>query len=805
MIDSTINTYKRTRLGRAIRMALVTGLCIGFGVAHAQDSDDGADSDSQDADASSRDRMVVTARRRDEDMQDVPISITALSGEKLEDFGAQDITFLNQVVPNATIETSRGTNNTLTAFIRGVGQQDPVAGFEAGVGIYIDDVYLNRPQGAVLEVYDVERIEVLRGPQGTLYGRNTIGGAVKYVTKRLGDEPALSIEGSYGSYNQADLIVSAETPIGDTFAIGASAATFNRDGFGTNRNLGEDNYNKELLAFRASAEWTPTDRFFARITADYLEDDSNTRAGHRLIPGLFSGAPVLDDVFDSRSGIQGPNNAEQFGASLLLEYDISTDLQFKSITAYREDDNFTQIDFEALPAEDLDVPAIYENEQFTQEFQLAYTGERMSGIAGFYYIDANAFNAFDVVLATTGDLIGLPGLTALTEGDVDTESWSIFADVSFDLATYFGMDTGLELSIGGRYTSDERTSSVLRQNFILGNSPQLGGTGVPIATTSDFQGSEEFTEFTPRVSLAWKPVDTQNIYVSYSQGFKGGGFDPRGLTTAAPDFDGDGTVSDDEIFEFMKFDPEFVDTYEAGIKSSFADNRISTSLAYFYSDYTDIQVLGSVGVDTDGDGISDTFAGVTTNAGKAVVKGLEFEASALLGYDVAVDGDSLSAALALGLIDADYKEFIAPVVDPVTGATSLQDVSDERVFQNTPETTVHVNMQYQRPAALVGNAGMLSIIGAWSFRTETNQFETTSAFLDEGSYSLYDASIVWKRLDGKYELGLYGRNLADKEYKVSGYNFASPDGTSSTLGLEGVLNAFYGNPRTVTLTARVNF
>src|SRR6056297_1935352 len=381
MIDSTNNSYKRTRLGRAIRMALISSLCIGFAVAHAQDSDGDEGSQEPGAEAGSQDRITVTARRRDEDLQDVPISVTALSGGELEDFGAQDITFLNRVVPNATIETSRGTNNTLTAFIRGVGQQDPVAGFEAGVGIYIDDVYLNRPQGALLEVYDVERIEVLRGPQGTLYGRNTIGGAVKYVTRRLGNEPSLSVEGSYGSYNQADFIVSAETPIGDTFAIGASAATFNRDGFGENRNLGEDNYNKELLAFRGSAEWTPTDRFFARVTAD------------------------------------------------------------------REDENFTQIDFEALPAQDVDVPAIYENEQFTQEFQLAYTGDRISGIAGFYYIDANAFNVFDVVLATTGDLIGLPGLTAQTEGDVDTESWSVFADVSFDLASYLGLNTGLELSI----------------------------------------------------------------------------------------------------------------------------------------------------------------------------------------------------------------------------------------------------------------------------------------------------------------------------------------------------------------------
>jgi len=212
-----------------------------------------------------------------------------------------------------------------------------------------------------------------------------------------------------------------------------------------------------------------------------------------------------------------------------------------------------------------------------------------------------------------------------------------------------------------------------------------------------------------------------------------------------------------------------------------------------------------VGVDTDGDGISDTFAGVTTNAGEATVKGVEFEASAMLGYDLAIEGDSLSAAVALGLMDAEYNEFIALVTDPATGSTALEDVSDERVFQNTPDTTAHINLQYDRPVTLVGNAGTLSFIGAWSFRTETNQFEIPSEFLDQGAYALYDASIVWKRLDGKYELGLYGRNLTDKEYKVSGYNFTAQNGTVSTLGLEGVLNAFYGDPRTVTLTARLNF
>ena len=176
--------------------------------------------------------IVVTARRREESIQDVPLSITAISGEALAKNGTLEITEIAQEVPNLTLEVSRGTNTTLTAFIRGVGQQDPVAGFEAGVGLYVDDIYLNRPQGAVLDIYDVERIEVLRGPQGTLYGRNTIGGAIKYVTAALPDETAIKVRGTYGSYNQADLIVTASTPVSDSLKVGVSGARLSRGGFG---------------------------------------------------------------------------------------------------------------------------------------------------------------------------------------------------------------------------------------------------------------------------------------------------------------------------------------------------------------------------------------------------------------------------------------------------------------------------------------------------------------------------------------------------------------------------------------------
>ncbi len=784
----------------ALSLAIALGLSGSLAAQVSTNEDDREDADLANVPV---DVITVTARRREESALDVPISLTTLSGQALGDVGAQDITYLKQVVPNTTLEVSRGTSNTLTAFIRGVGQQDPVAGFEAGVGIYIDDVYLNRPQGAVLDIYDVERIEVLRGPQGTLYGRNTIGGAVKYVTRRLGQEPAVRIRGNLGSFSQRDLIVSGETPIGDTAAIGAAIATLNRDGFGSNLTTGKENYDKDVLAARASVEWSPADSAFIRLAGDYFKDDSSPVGGHRLIPGLFSGAPVLDNVYDSRGGQTGKNFTEAWGVSLLAEFNINPNWQFKSITAYRENENIQQIDFDALPAIDLDVATIYDSDQFSQEFQLNYTSERIAGVAGFYYLEANAFGPFDVRLFETGNLIGAPGLNAFTKGDVDTDTWSLFADVSFDLAGWFNMETDLELSLGGRYTSDKRSSTVLRQTM-LGASEFFGGDPIILATTSDFDGSETFTQFTPRASLAWKPTPDQNLYVSYSQGFKGGGFDPRGLTTLAPGRDGNPPTEQD-VFEFMRFGPETVDSYEVGLKSRWLDGRVNTSLAFFYSDYTDIQVPGSIGADTTGDGIADTFAGVTTNAGAATVKGVEFEMNAILGQSLIAAGDTLSLATAVGYIDAGYDEFITAVANPATGETALEDVADQRVIQNTPKWTSHANLRYNFPVQWFGQDGDVSIIGAWSYRSKTNQFEIPSAFLDQPSYSLYDLSLVWRRADSRYEVGLHGRNLSNEEYKVSGYVFATPDGSVSTLGLEGVMNAFYGAPRTITLTGQINF
>ncbi len=746
------------------------------------------------------DEILVTARRRQESLQDVPIAVTAFSGEALERQGAIDITDLNDTTPNVTLETSRGTNTTLTAFIRGVGQQDPVAGFEAGVGLYLDDVYLNRPQAAVLDIYDVERIEVLRGPQGTLYGRNTIGGAIKYVTRRLADEPAFSARANLGTYKQADLILTASTPVADGIRVGASAARLSRGGFGDNLNNGLENYNRDIWAARGTVEIEPSSALFVRISGDYSKDKSDPRNGHRLIVGLVTGSPILDDVYDTRAGLNSPKqDVEAYGGAVRAELKISDDFTLKNILAYRKDNSHAPIDFDSQPARDVDVPAIYRNKQFSNELQLLYEGERLQGLAGLYYLDANANNVFDVVLATTSPVV-LPGLTASTQGNVDTKTYAAFADFTYNLSDQFS------LSAGGRYTSDKRSATVIRANYLNGPTPALGGAGTQLgALTSNFNGEKTFKQFTPRVSLSFQPNDENTIYASWSKGFKGGGFDPRGLSTAAPDLNGDGTRSAAEIFDYFLFEPEKVDSYEVGYKASLFDRRLRLALAGFYADYRDVQIPGSVGAVIGG---IPTFVGVTTNAAKATFKGFEAEAVATLARDLTGEGSRLNFAGTLGYLDAQFDKYITNIagVGPV-------DVSDFRHIQNTPKWTLSGTLDYSTRVA----GGDLSASTTLSYRSKTFQFETASPFLDQPGYSLWDANLVWTSASDRYTIGLHAKNIADKQYITSGYQFLATNGTTgvplrnaagnviSSLGTDGVVTAFYGNPRQVFVSLGVKF
>ncbi|MES2441635.1 MAG: TonB-dependent receptor [Pseudomonadota bacterium] len=737
--------------------------------------------------------IVVTARRREERLIDVPGAVTAFSGDALEKQGAIDITDISNVTPNVTFENSRGTNSTLTAFIRGVGQQDPVPGFEAGVGIYLDDVYLNRPQAAVLDIYDVERIEVLRGPQGTLYGRNTIGGALKYVTKRLPDTFAASLRGTYGSYNQADGILTVSVPIGDKLRIGGAVARLTRDGFGENLVNGLDNYNKNVWAGRGTIEFeTPDNRVFFRLTGDYTHDKSNPRNGHRLFTSFLTHAPVLANVYDTQAGLNNPKqDVEGGGLAMSVSAELTNHVTVRSISAWRKDVSYAPIDFDSLPSVDVDVPAVYRNEQVSQEFQLLYSSSNVNGIFGFYYLDAKASTSFDVILGTTGALpvVGLPGYNAYTAGDVRTHSPSFFGDVTWDIIPQ------ISISVGGRYTWDKRRSKVLKQTKYLGTSPEFGGVAVVLATGTNFTGEAEFKKFTPRASISFKPTEDMTAYASYSKGFKGGGFDPRGSAGIAPDTNHDGVRSYQEIYDFIGFDPESVDSYEVGLKGSLFDRALTFAIDGFYSKYSDVQIPGSIGVDANNDGVFESFAGVTTNAARAEFKGVEAEVSGRVARDYAGPGSAITFAGTLGYIDGKYKEFLVGGVN----------VASQRAIQNTPKWTLSGTLGTYVP---IGD-GSLNLSSTLSYRSDTHQFEVPIPWLDQPGYALLDANLTYSFAGDHFSLGLHGKNLTDQRYITSGYNYLSRNATTgvytSTLGLEGIATAFYGNPRQVFVTGTVKF
>ncbi len=715
----------------------------------------------------SLEEVVVTARRRSESLQDVPIAVTALSGDDLALRGASDISEIAQVVPSVTLEASRATNSTLTAFIRGVGEQDPLAGFEQGVALYIDDVYMARPQGSLLDIYDVERVEILRGPQGTLYGRNAVGGAIKYVTRRLGDEYEFRIKASAGSYDQQDFVATASLPFSDVFKLGATVASLTRDGYGNNHTTGGDNYDKDVFAYRLSAEFAPTEDFLVRLSYDHTDDDSSAVAGFRPFPAAFSGNPVLDDVRDtdagatispSTAGINGNNEVETEGLHLSIDWSLSDAVTVRSITAYREDYTESVIDFDSVAGMDFDAPVVYDNEQLSQEFQFLFNSDRFNAVAGAYYLDAKASNDFDVVLANLG-------VTAYTGGTVDTESWSVFADLSYDITDQ------LSLSVGGRYTKDERSADIFRGTYLGIGSPFLGNdTAFLLAATSDYEADREFSDFSPRVNISYKINDNTNIYAGYSQGWKAGSFDPRGANFVTPDVE-------------KGFSPETLDSYELGLKTTWLNGKAITNIAVFLSDYEDMQIPGSVGYDSDADGVNDSFVGTVTNAGKAEVSGIELEGSFILAQ-------GLTAQIALSVMNAEIEEWLFDGVD----------IADTRVVQNTPEKMAYFGLTY---ATEIGN-GSLTFNANLSYKGDTAQFEIATPLLDQKAHSITNASVVWSSSNEQWLVGLHAKNLGDEDVKTSGYCFGS-GGCPSTLGFEDNTTIFYAAPRTVTGTVEFRF
>ncbi|WP_448211815.1 TonB-dependent receptor [Colwellia sp. MEBiC06753] len=721
--------------------------------------------------------IEVTARKSIESLQRVPVAVTSIGNAELTENGITVLTEIQRFSPNTTLQTSRGTNSTLTAFIRGVGQQDPLWGYEPGVGIYIDDVYMARPQGAVLDLLDVSRVEILRGPQGTLYGKNTIGGAIKYVTKPMSGDLEFNIEGTVGSYKQRDIKVTGQIPIvEDKLFLGFGHADLSRDGFGefkVSALSGQDkeNYNKDLSASRLTLEYHATDDLFMRLAWDRTKDDSNAKGGYRLLPSLLTNAPTPSSVFDSYTSMPTWNTVEIEGFSFVADWQATDNLALKYVGSSRESNSDTNIDFDNTPLDIFDVPAFYDDENTSHELQANFTGESFSIVGGLYYYDGESCGHFDAVLGFLGRAaFGTPGLTREVTGCNNSNSKAAYVQSSIDLTEQ------LSLTVGARYTKEEKEAHVNNglaffnvypedgwvPGFERGDVtfPQVLGTDKNGDGILDSPKTKDWSRFTPRVGLEYQWDDTTMIFASYAQGFKSGTFNPRA------------TLNESAA------NPEIVDSYELGMKKDW-NETLRTNITLFSLDHTDRQYI-TVTPDPD------DFTVLNQNLGNikgSTVKGIEAEVTW-------VASENLTFDLAYGYLDGKIEKDDSVAV-PLVG------------LSNTPDNTLSLTANY----TLDTDIGYFVFNTGYYYRSDYLLFEDSEDLKQDG-YGALNASITWEGIDGKWYAGLHGKNLTDEEYMVGGYNFVGRDENGDfTPGLGGdtTLIAYYGDPRTVHLTVGYRF
>ncbi|KAF1691256.1 TonB-dependent receptor [Pseudoxanthomonas jiangsuensis] len=699
------------------------------------------------------DAITVTARKREETLQDVPVAVTAFTAEALDKMGVEDIGDLDTQVPNLTVYAARGSTSTITAYIRGIGQADPLWGVDPGVGLYLDDVYIARPQGALLDVFDVERIEVLRGPQGTLYGKNTIGGAIKYVSRGLREETEGFASVTVGSFNRLD----AKAAIGG--AIGGegsglrgrvAVASLNRDGYGDNTYTGQQVSDKEINAARVQLGAYAGDDFDVQFALDWMDDQSGVRGAKMLAANpLAPASPPLDDRYDIRSGMKNINDTTMKGGSITVNWRPGEDWALKYVLAKRESDTETNIDFDTTPLPLVDVRAFYSDQQVSNELQANFdAGGRSRGVMGVYWFDGDAggqvLNYFwNPALATglTNPLFGD------TQGYVNTRSLAVYADWTFDLSER------LTLDVGARYT-DEDKHAVALNRFYTSNQYETSW-----GTAANFDKTVNFKNVSPKASLDYQFTADVMGYVSASRGFKSGGYNIRANTTSVPR-------------SGEPFDDEQVDSYEIGSKMAFLDQRAFLNLAYFYNQYKDIQLSVFTSY-TLPDG-SQSFFGDFTNAGKGTVQGVEVEYQFLPSEHWLISGN-------LAWLDAQYDEFMSGGVN----------IADSQYFTNAPEFSGALNVEWRTALA---NGGDLSARVGYAYQSEVWPTTDLSPLIRQDGYGLLNAGVTWKASDA-WTFSLQGSNLTDEEYRTTGYNIAA----------YGVITGFYGPPREVSLSARYDF
>ncbi|HEY0957623.1 MAG TPA: TonB-dependent receptor [Roseateles sp.] len=698
--------------------------------------------------------VKITARKREESLQDVPVAVTALTAEQLDKLAIKDLGDLQGQVPNLTIYAARGSNTTLTTFIRGVGQADPLWGVDPGVGIYFDDVYIARPQGALLDVYDVQRVEVLRGPQGTLYGKNTIGGAVKYVSKPLPTQTEGALTLALGSYGQVTAKGAVGTAVSDgQLRFRIAGASLNRDGYGKNLTDGSPVSDQATTSGRVSMGWFPTGSTFnAQLSVDRTRDNSHMRGFQRLNVSPFDPAktPPTTGRYDIASGMPNANYTNSEGESLTLNWGVSEDWSLKYIAAHRASDTDTSIDFDGLPNKIADVRAEYHDSSQSHELQAIYEGANHSGVLGVYWFDGRAGgtvrnNFFNLSFGTTN-------------GMVYTEGKAVFGDWSWRLTPQFSVSTGL------RYTQEDKRAVVLNQAFANANF-----SGNPIAVPANFDKTLSVSNTSPRLSLEYKLSDAVKLYTTASRGFKSGGYNIRANTAVFPRSD-------------RPFLDEKLDSLELGAKTVLDGGRLELNAALFHNKYKNMQL--SVFTSYRLANGSSGFFGDMLNAGQSTVRGAELEFRWTPAAHWRVSGH-------LAALDAKYDEYI----DSKSGTPV--NIAGVMKFTNTPKFQAGLNIEHDLPlpeGKLRSRLGLTYRSKAYPTQLPPDNAGQQNEALAQAGYALVHAGLVWEK-SSRLSFFLQGSNLTDKAYRTDGYDIAAL----------GVLDAFYGPPRTFTLGGTYKF
>ncbi len=740
--------------------------------------------------------IVVTARRRKENLQDVPLAVTAIGAEELRLRDVTSLGDLNSFVPNIAISSARATSSTINVYIRGVGQSDPLWGFEPGVGIYIDDVYMARPQAALLDVYDVDRIEVLRGPQGTLYGKNTIAGAIKYVTRDIAGPASLTASVAGGNYGERNFKLAASAPIVDHHVYaGFAVADLHHDGYGhvvaqagaapsPYNHPGQDVSNYDVLAGRANVTllWGMSSKL--RLAADTTQDHSNAAGGERLNNVL---APPTGSRYDTRTDM--PVNQDRYyrnGIAATYTQALSDALALKLVGAYREGHGHQFIDFEELNANLFQVPAKYSERQASGEGQLTYTNDLVKAVGGLFYMNSSACGAYNASLGVLVPIYDLY-LTSIVDGCVQTKStaayvdtaWKLTGRLNFDAGVRWNQDRKTALVYQAQYASVAPTQLLPNQTFFDASSPPPGFFLFPSATAgvvTNYTNGRTFSNISPRLGFDFHLTPQVMAYFTYAQGFKSGGFDMRGNASVYPATENG-------------YGSETADSYEAGLKSMLLDDSLKLNFTVFYDPYKNAQIGVQQFVTTGG--LPQNVTAVL-NAGKQINQGVEIESAWAPIKPLAI-------GLNIGYLDSYYQDFLIGCTALTPGCTANsppQNIADLNRPVNAPTWTVSTNATYTwhlPGGALLARAG-------WSWRSFTKVANTTASVTDQPAYGLLDAGLAYTTSAGAWRFALDGKNLLDRWYRVSGYDFGSAGllGNVSQIG-------FYGAPRTYDVTAQYHF